>query len=220
MNNDELNEVDEKIEPAEASEEGLDETDLSYVSGGKKQMSRSTLGGLGLLLACAGGMYFLYLKHGPQSASAATPESAQADSAITEFLTGDTGSVNLMKQTLHDTEKVVQEFRTHTGKPQIPVEDLKTNPFRLCVEQPKADTGDQSEAMSKRKYEEERQAALHTAQTLQLQSILHGTRKACMINNVLYQEGQEVEGFTIEKISPSTVLVRKGVFRFELRMTK
>jgi hypothetical protein len=220
MINDELNEVDEQTEPTNGSDENLDETDLAYVSGGKKPVGRGTLGGLGLLLACAGGMYFLYLKHGPQSASAATTESTQASTAITEFLTGDNGSVNLMKQTLHDTEKVVQEFRSHTGKAQVPVEDLKTNPFRLCLVQPKAETDDQSAATSKRKYEEERQAALHTAQTLQLQSILLGSRKACMINNVLYQEGQEVEGFTIEKVSPSTVLVHKGVFRFELRMTK
>ena len=32
---------------------------------------------------------------------------------------------------------------------------------------------------------------------------MHGdTRKACMINNTLYQEGEQVDSFTIEKISP------------------
>ncbi|HWE92863.1 MAG TPA: hypothetical protein VG269_02710 [Tepidisphaeraceae bacterium] len=220
MSNDDMNELEEQVEPAENLDETLDETDPSYVAGARKPVSRGTIGGLTLLLACGAGMYFLYLRHGPQSAAAATPESIQANSAITEFLTGDTGSVSLMKQTLKDTEKVVLEFRSHTGKPQVPVEDLKTNPFRESVPVAKPATDDQNEAMSKRRYEEERQAALRTAQTLQLQSVLLGSRRACMINNTLYQEGQEVEGFTIEKVSPSTVLVHKGMFRFELRMTK
>ena len=41
-----------------------------------------------------------------------------------------------------------------------------------------------------------------------------------MINNAMYQEGQDVEGFTIEQIAPQAVVVRNGLYRFELRMQK
>src|SRR2546426_863445 len=58
-------------------------------------------------------------------------------------------------------------------------------------------------------------------QTLQLQTVvIRANRKACMINNTMYQEGESVESFTIEKISPSAVIVRSGVYRFELKMAK
>ena len=47
-----------------------------------------------------------------------------------------------------------------------------------------------------------------------------GTRKSCMINNTLYTEGQEIDSFVVERINPGAVVVRNGVYRFELRMQK
>jgi hypothetical protein len=47
-----------------------------------------------------------------------------------------------------------------------------------------------------------------------------GARKSCMVNNTLYTEGQQVDGFTIEKIAPDSVIVRNGSYRFELRMQR
>jgi hypothetical protein len=51
--------------------------------------------------------------------------------------------------------------------------------------------------------------------------VMHSdARKSCMINNSLYLEGQQVESFTIERISPNAVVVRNGSYRFELRMQR
>ena len=56
---------------------------------------------------------------------------------------------------------------------------------------------------------------------LRLQSIIHsGSRKACMINNTLYLQGQQVEQFLIEKIEPDRVVVKTGAYRFDLKMQK
>jgi hypothetical protein len=41
-----------------------------------------------------------------------------------------------------------------------------------------------------------------------------------MINNVLYREGQNLESFTIEKITQASVVVKNGPYRFELTMQK
>ncbi|MDB5297396.1 MAG: hypothetical protein JWO31_3379, partial [Phycisphaerales bacterium] len=60
--------------------------------------------------------------------------------------------------------------------------------------------------------------AAAAAHGLKLQSVLVGSRRAALVNNVLVQEGGEVDGFTVEKISPGAVVVRSGVYRFELRM--
>jgi hypothetical protein len=40
------------------------------------------------------------------------------------------------------------------------------------------------------------------------------------VNNHLVQEGMEIEGFVIERINQGAVVVRTGVYRFELRMEK
>ena len=78
-----------------------------------------------------------------------------------------------------------------------------------------------SETAAKRRREEERQAVLKAVGALNLQSVIHsGTRKSCMINNTLYTEGQQVDSFVVERISPDAVVVRNGVYRFELRMQK
>jgi hypothetical protein len=61
--------------------------------------------------------------------------------------------------------------------------------------------------------------ALKAVQELQLQSIMFSdNRKACMINNSLYREGQQVGDFSIEKISPQSVVVEMNKLRFELKM--
>jgi hypothetical protein len=102
---------------------------------------------------------------------------------------------------------------------QVPLMELKGNPFRLLISPDKASqTQDESNADDLR--EQERQAALKAVQSLQLQSILRGTQKrSCIINNARYLEGQDAGGFLVEEITPNTVVVRKGVYRFELKLS-
>jgi hypothetical protein len=45
-------------------------------------------------------------------------------------------------------------------------------------------------------------------------------RKACMINNVVYLEGQQVDGFVIRTINPASVIVQQDRYRFELKMQR
>ena len=41
-----------------------------------------------------------------------------------------------------------------------------------------------------------------------------------MINNALYTEGQQIDAFTIEKISANGVIVRSGIYRFNVPMQR
>ena len=76
-------------------------------------------------------------------------------------------------------------------------------------------------AHEKKKREEERLAVLRAVNNLQLQSVMSGgARSSCMINTALYTEGQQVEEFTVEKVSPNSVIVRHGTYRFELKMQR
>ena len=101
---------------------------------------------------------------------------------------------------------------------QVPLGDLKSNPFHMASVKPPV--AEDVEAASKKKREDERAIALKAVQALRLQTVVvHGDRKACMINNTMYQEGDTLDNFTIERIQPNSVVVKSGPFRFALRMS-
>ena len=123
----------------------------------------------------------------------------------------------MMQTMLKDTEKVVKQFLEYPSLTQVPLSSLHTNPFKSGAEKP-ADKVDDTEEALARKREEERLAATKSSEALKLQSIIYsGSRKACMINNTLYKEGEQIEQFTIEKIEPGRVIVKTGQYRFELK---
>ncbi len=195
----------------------LSDTDPTFIAEEpRKPLSRGTLLIAGILAACGAATYFMYTRTGPRQAGAATVEAVQADTTIHQFLSPD--NVKAMRDMLKNTQMVVQQFLAHSGKSQVPVDELLTNPFRLSSARAKTIDED---SVSKQRHEEERLTVLKAAQALQLQSIIHsGSRKACLLNNVMYQEGQKLSTFTIEQIGPASVIVRSGQYRFELKMQK
>jgi len=119
---------------------------------------------------------------------------------------------------LKETESLVQQFLTYPSVAQVPLSGLRNNPFRQSST---VVTGPVDDAAIRRRLEQERQMILNAVQGLQLQSIIHSdVRRACLINNALYREGQQVENFTIERIDSHAVVVRSGAYRFELKMQR
>jgi hypothetical protein len=196
--------------------------EVSFVTGAepKKPINRTLLGIVGALAIGGGALYFFHMRQGPSAASASTTVMSTADAKkrISQFLDGGNGNVKVMEQMLHNTEKVVQQFAKYPSVTQVPLGDLKTNPFRTNSTTAKNDANDPD---LKKKLEAQRQAVLKNVQNLQLQSVMKGEqRSTCMINNTLYREGQTVEDFFIEKINPNSVVVRSNDYRFELKMQK
>jgi hypothetical protein len=212
---------------------GVDGEDLSGVLGagggdgpfiseeGKKTVGTGTLIMAGFLLACGAGTYMMYTRSAPAN-TAPSPEAAAAQTTITQFLSDDKENVTKMKDLLHNTEKAVEQFRAAPGKMQVPVEELRTNPFRIAADEDKPAAPDEptDTLAGKRREEAERAATLKAAQGLTLQFIVSGRKKSCMINNAKYGEGDAVGEFTVESISATSVIVKKGDARFELKMKK
>lgn len=175
---------------------------------------------LGVVLAGACAIYLTYFRNGPQAAAAATQDQNEMNSAaISRFLEAGGENIKLMERMLSSTERVVQQFRNYPSTTQVPLTDLKANPFRYAP--PKGADPAADEELARKHRAEERAAVLKAVQELQLQSIMHGqNRQACMINNTLYTEGQSVDNFVIEKITPDSVIVKNGSYRFELRMQR
>ena len=205
----------EQGESQNAGSETFEETDPSFVDGQKKSANAGTLGIVGLLAIGGAAFYFFFITNGPAPAMADDTSSA----IINDFLHGSSGNSKLMEQTLHDTEKVVKEFQTHAHKNQIPVEELTTNPFRLKSAKPKTD--DVAVAVpSHIREDEERERITTEANGLELGSIVRGGRSACLVNNTLYHQGEQIGNFTVVEIRAKSVVVRQGKYSFELTMKK
>lgn len=206
-----------------AESEGEGEGEGGFVVVERKQpVSRGTLALFGVIVAAMAGLYFMHLRSGPGSAQAASAETQAANDTINQFLASGNQNIAKMKLLIHDTEKIVAQFLQYPSVNQVPLNELKTNPFRYqSATRANADKAEMSEAEARRQREAERAAILKAVQGLQLQSIMHGEKsKACMISNTLYQEGQSIDIFTIERINPGSVIVRSGTYRFELKMQK
>jgi hypothetical protein len=191
----------------QADGEFLDESALGGGGGKKSPNSMYILGGLAVVAAAV--VWFMFFRGSPQAAQAAAPAGGPD---IKQFL--DNENIALMKQTLKDTEKVVQQFRTYPAQTQVPLASLKSNPFRELS--PKADApvasnnGDEAKLHAK---------VLTAVAELHLQSVMRGGKyKACMINNTLYKQGEQVGLFTLQEVGTSTVVIESGKYRFELKM--
>ena len=193
------------------NEDGSFEGDPTFFAEGKKPVNRGALMLGGLVILGAVVIWFMYFRGSPPAAQAGTAQ--PAGEQIKEFL--DSGNINLMKQTLKDSQKIVEQFREQ--RPQVPLTALKGNPFRELA--PKHDTGPvvQDDDDTARK-----KAAFQTALAdLHLQSvILRGRRRSCLINNTLYIEGQKVGVFTLEKVTATGVIVAGDQWRWEVPMPK
>lgn len=197
--------------PSEPQPEGefLDEAALGGGGGGGagKPKSMYVLGGLVVVGVAV--VWFMYFRGAPPAAQASA---AAGGPDIKQFL--DNENIALMKQTLKDTEKVVQQFRSYPAQTQVPLSELKSNPFRELA--PKADA-----PVAKNNDDEAKEHAkvVNAVAELHLQSIMRGGKyKACMINNTLYKEGEQVGIFTLRQVSTGTVVIESGKYRFELKM--
>jgi hypothetical protein len=196
---------------------GGDEFDPSLVAAGdgkKNGRSMAILGGL--LTVAAIVIWFSFFRGAPDTAQGGmTPN--DGGSQIKQFL--DSGNINIMKQTLKETEKIVKQFRAYPGRTQVPLTALRSNPFRELA--PKADEPVTANSHDDEKEQELHKQATDAAAELKVQSIIRGSKyRACMINNTLYKEGQQVGILKIEKINTNTVVVSSGKYRFEVQMQK
>jgi hypothetical protein len=188
-------------------------------SGNKKSVATGTLILAGLLAACAGGTYLMYVKSGPKVA-AASSEVQAADQTISTFLSKDRDNIKQMKDLLHTTQKAVAQFLAESGKKQVPIEELQTNPFRLKLPKPAEPTEDETAAAARKLKAEEEKKAHEVANGLHLQSIMRGRRNSCMINNTLLTQGQQIDGFVVEAINQGSVVLVRGEVRVEKKIDK
>jgi hypothetical protein len=201
-------------------QDALSGGDLEFAAPESKPANNRNMLLLGVVLIGAAVVWFMFFKKSPASAEAAPADEEKqvARQAISDFLGGGSENIAQMEQLLKNTEQVVGKFTAYPSTTQVPLEDLKTNPFRQFIASIDT-TATQSKLATQKRHEEERQAAIKRASELQLQSLISGKTKACMINNTMYREGQQIsDDCVVERITSDAVVVRVGTFRFALKM--
>lgn len=201
----------------DSSDQAADETE--FVATGERKPINQTAMMLFAILAIGGaGLFMMYKRVAPQAAHAADPAALQAQTTITEFMQKGSANVSLLRKLLDGTAEIIEQFKKKTVI-QVPLADLKSNPFRFAA--PKAEQPVDGSAADRKRKEQEKLAIQGAVRGLQLQSlIVRGNRKACMINNTMYKEGEVVDDFTVESITPEGVIVRKDAYRFRLQISQ
>jgi len=197
--------------------------EANFVSESKNPVSKGTMVVAGLLIACAGVTYFMYVRNGPATAVASDPN---ADQTINSFLQGGSSKTKEWTDLIKSTDRVVQQFKREI--PQVPLASLAGNPFQKGKSKPSVDQA----AMDKERRKAYLSGKIKEAfADLKLQTIIHPNpkRATCMINNALYRKGQKVTVgteekvvFTVDDIRPDGVSVSSmavdEAIKFELKM--
>jgi hypothetical protein len=201
----------------EGGGEENNEADMIFAPEASKPGRNAGMLMIAFVMIGVGVIYFMRARGGPNRAVSA--EVSRADTLIKNF---DGTQVKKMKDLLENTQKVVDEFNKDrtTG-----VEDkkLEYNPF--TYHSPNEKPGESAETKDER--ERAKRIALRKAKFaedvngLRLQYVMISTfAKTAMINNKLVQEGQEVDGFLIEKLSPNSVIVQRDGLRASITTNK
>jgi hypothetical protein len=208
-----LNPMDDSQAPPPDGEDGFEQEEI--VEPKRPLVNGNTLLLFGLLSVVGAGTYLMCMRAGAQVARA-DPMVTSAATAISAFLKGGIQSQYQMNAMLRDTEKIVHQFSTYPTARQIPLGDLKGNPFSAGPQtRPAAPL---AEEVARQREQERLAAARQIADGLKVQSIVYGGHSVCMINGKPYSEGQGTNAFTVEKIVSNGVWVRIGTTRLELVM--
>jgi hypothetical protein len=199
---------------------------------GKKKVSAGMLVFAGIAVVAAGGLWWMNQRTGgPAPAEAADADVTAARASIQQFLAGGTGSVAEMKSLLADSGQITDKYETYSENRQVPLEDLKTNPFYAPVEEEEAVVDAPVVDLSRQQLEErarreaervrlEQERLTLAASKLHVQTIFYGKSPTALVDGKICQVGQQLGEFTVSAIRPDAIEVRNGELTFEVKLKR
>jgi hypothetical protein len=195
----------------EGGGEENNEADMIFAPEAAKPGRNAGMLMIAFVMIGVGVIYFMRARGGPAKAQASA-EVTKADSLIKSF---DGTQVKKMQDLLRSTEKVVDIMNQDRSK-SMPDTKVEVNPFKYVSPNQPTNTGDPNAKDKAR--ERAKVKFIEGLGNLKVQYLMVSAfAKTAMINNRLVQEGQEVEGFTIDKITPSLVNVSKTIDGYEFK---
>lgn len=174
----------------------------------KKPMNTSVVALI--LIAAVGGalVYFMYLR-GRFNADTQTPQQKQMTEAVSDFMANSDSSINQMDQELAKTEKAVAAFQQSNDAGQVPLNQLRLNPFE--IEQPRSAAGTVA-PLPRNTAPDPADVVRNAAGKVKVQMILYSTAgSSANIGNRLVKTGDRVEidqvQFTVKTITQTSVVL-------------
>lgn len=169
-----------------------------------------------LFLTGTGFLYLMSPRGGPQEASGDQKlAELWVDNALSNLANPDTTPGLAME--------IVDTFYYQAKQRQIPLKDLKNNPFIFQVpERPKpiVQAPPKEPSTAAKEVQEKPAHEMEEVKKLVLQSVLTGSREpVAMISNNLLTEGQKISGWILTKIEPRSVTLTWQDKTYVLRMS-
>ena len=198
----------------EGGGEENNEADMIFAPEASKPGRNAGMLMVAFVLIGVGVIYFMRTRGGPSIATA-NPDVTKADQSIKDFIR-DGNQIIRMKDMLKNTEKVVEQF----SKDRTSAADdkkLDHNPWVFVPPNAKpVKAGDPNGPHDKAQGQ-----FMEGLNNLRVQYLMVSPfAKTAMINNKLVQEGQEVESYSVEKITPVEVIFSKTINGFTFRAAK
>ena len=191
------------------------------------RVSRGTMIVMGLLLSGGASVYLMSMRSIPQFTSAKNKAAEEEVEKAIATLDKRGDQAKTLSKMFDSSDEVVEVFFNYPAQNQIPLDDLKKNPFLHMGKG--TNTGDGASNMDrvnareakeaeKRRNEQKKQLEAALSQ-LKLRTILFGKdSRAVMINNTILSEGQTIEGFNVTSIKKQSVTLSAGDMQFKLQM--
>ncbi len=189
----------------------------------KAQMMRSNIFFVVLFIGGAATVYGLSLRKGPAAASAEQKMvETQVDSAILRIANEDSTGVKTPSSG-QITSRVLKNFYDQIAERQIPLSELKKNPFVFIPTAPATSivvkNSQKPKVIEKSPEEKSHEETMVVLKTLHLQSVMMGQDGGtAIISDNLLMVGQTIEGFKIKSISPRLVVLVRDGREFALEM--
>lgn len=186
--------------------------------GRSRRIDAGTVFVAALVVAAGAGLYYM---HWRTADALKLVKNATADAAsVDTLLSGGRANLATLGKAIRSTQDTVAQLtKTRAPVPASALFDTR-DPFSFESLEPEV-SRPLASAPSNGAREQIKAKLLTQARTLQVQSIMFGSAKrSCLINGKLYFQGQPCGEFVVDTITPSSVFVQSGEFRFELRFRK
>ena len=203
-----------------------DDPEVGAGAGGRKLLGHGTLLLVLVVLCAAGGIYLMRLTQTDIVATLGISEDVEEkiEIALARYVPSDEADeaeANRIDSLLKDTDSVIEMFATDRTTHQVPIENVKKNPFTLpVVAAPVAParSTDPVAGTAKPKVDVRRQELEREADGLKLETVINGHKPMAIISGEIARVGQNIGSFKVRKISGRSVQLEGGGHTFTIMM--
>ncbi len=194
--------------------------EMDSAAGNSGLLSHTTLLIVAVAIVAAGSLFIMRASQGDlTNTSEALEIEAKIANALNKLNTpsllpdGDPLLAENLSMLLTPTDEITAIFQHDVRDQQVPIEQVKKNPFSLAINDGTQDTGQDT-----RQTDRSLAKLQSEANSMDLQSIMLGARNIAVIGGEFYKRGDRLGSFTVTEIDKLTVYLEANGNAFELSL--